>query len=146
MYNNNKAQQSKNRVHISWGILYLSSHNEDYFMVNYVFLIRIHISSRQISCSSFWGKEVIFRAIILQLFYNLRWWYRNIQLKAKPKYNCLSFVYISPPNWREFSMPWFYEKNYACIDIITIIMCVDLMVGWPTNHLSQWFCHCKQMR
>ena len=24
MYNHNKAQQSKNRVHISWGILYTS--------------------------------------------------------------------------------------------------------------------------
>ena len=23
MYNHNKAQQSKNRVHISWGILYM---------------------------------------------------------------------------------------------------------------------------
>ena len=23
MYNHNKAQQSKNRVHISWGILYV---------------------------------------------------------------------------------------------------------------------------
>ena len=25
MYNHNKAQQSKNRVHISWDILYLTS-------------------------------------------------------------------------------------------------------------------------
>ena len=28
MYNHNKAQQSKNRVHISWDILYISHHNE----------------------------------------------------------------------------------------------------------------------
>ena len=29
MYNHNKAQQSKNRVHISWDILYAESHCED---------------------------------------------------------------------------------------------------------------------
>ena len=27
MYNHNKAQQSKNRVHISWDILYAISHH-----------------------------------------------------------------------------------------------------------------------
>ena len=29
MYNHNKAQQSKNRVHISWDILYQDNFNQD---------------------------------------------------------------------------------------------------------------------
>ena len=29
MYNHNKAQQSKNRVHISWDILYVEHHQLD---------------------------------------------------------------------------------------------------------------------
>ena len=30
MYNHNKAQQSKNRVHISWDILYITSMEYEY--------------------------------------------------------------------------------------------------------------------
>ena len=30
MYNHNKAQQSKNRVHISWDILYTHMHKADH--------------------------------------------------------------------------------------------------------------------
>ena len=33
MYNHNKAQQSKNRVHISWDILYVLNQNACYFDV-----------------------------------------------------------------------------------------------------------------
>ena len=33
MYNHNKAQQSKNRVHISWDILYVISHGHGWGVV-----------------------------------------------------------------------------------------------------------------
>ena len=32
MYNQNKAQQSKNRVHISWDILYAGDHGPFYVL------------------------------------------------------------------------------------------------------------------
>ena len=34
MYNHNKAQQSKNRVHISWDILYAQNSNIAYVATN----------------------------------------------------------------------------------------------------------------
>ena len=39
MYNHNKAQQSKNRVHISWDILYMRAH----ILIIYFFTLQIFI-------------------------------------------------------------------------------------------------------
>ena len=36
MYNHNKAQQSKNRVHISWDILYMALIVSQLHVINYI--------------------------------------------------------------------------------------------------------------
>ena len=42
MYNHNKAQQSKNRVHISWDILYLQhTHTADYILEEYIIFLKL---------------------------------------------------------------------------------------------------------
>ena len=54
MYNHNKAQQSKNRVHISWDILYVLPHNIGLLMAyllwwlwEYMYFILLSISNRK---------------------------------------------------------------------------------------------------
>ena len=51
MYNHNKAQQSKNRVHISWDILYLCSDGYNYHSVAIVVQLAHRAGTLNISCT-----------------------------------------------------------------------------------------------
>ena len=66
MYNHNKAQQSKNRVHISWDILYVSKHWTDsvvrillsvrsYYMSHFYYMIYIWLPARWDAILSLWS-------------------------------------------------------------------------------------------
>ena len=59
MYNHNKAQQSKNRVHISWDILYSKTESLN-FLADYIFITQkndIFITQIKNQPCAYWWPE-----------------------------------------------------------------------------------------